>query len=149
MPRHQERRQLPYTQQQVFDLVADVEKYPEFIEWFVAVRIRKREGNLLEVDQLVRFKGVRARFTTLARIERPQRIDITCHDPPFKRFDQKWTFIPAGVAHTIVEYESELELNSPLLQHAMQMLFDERQAARATVDAFERRAGQIYGKPAG
>ncbi|MGO8865569.1 MAG: type II toxin-antitoxin system RatA family toxin [Alphaproteobacteria bacterium] len=145
MPSHRERRQLPYCARRLFDLVADVEKYPEFIEWFVAVRIRRREGNVLEVDQVVRFKGLRARFVTRAVLDPPRRIEIACQEPPFKRFDQLWTFLPAPKGGTIVEYASTLELSSSLLQHAMQALFDERQVAVATVDALARRAQQIYG----
>lgn len=144
---HNERRQLPYLPTQLFDLVADVEKYPEFIEWFVAVRIRRRDGDVLEVDQIVRFKGMRARFMTRAVLDRPREIAIASSDPPFRRFDQRWTFRPLGATATDVAYESSLELRSPLLQHAMQALFDERQVATATVDAFARRARRIYGAP--
>ncbi len=145
MPSHRERRLLPYSARRLFDLVADVEKYPEFIEWFAAVRIRRREGNVLDVDQVVRFKGFRARFATRAVLDAPRRIAITCQEPPFKRFDQLWTFSPAPKGGTIVEYASTLELRSSLLQHAMQALFDERQVAEETVDAIARRAQQIYG----
>lgn len=145
MPSHRERRHLPYTAPQLFGLVADVEKYPEFIEWFVAVRIRHRDGNTLDVDQVVRFKGLRARFLTRAILDPPRRIAITAEEPRFKRFDQLWTFAPAPQTGTIVDYASTLELRSSLLQHAMQALFDERQVAQATVDAFARRAAQIYG----
>lgn len=140
---------LPYTPRELFDLVADVEKYPEFIDWFVAVQIRHREGNRLDVDQVVRFKGLRQRFTTHATLDAPRRLDIVCHDPPFQRFDQHWAFRPAATAGTIIDYESTLELRSSLLQHAMQALFDEAEVAKATVDAFARRAQQIYGKPTG
>ena len=147
MPSHHERRTLPYAPQQLFDLVADVEKYPEFIDWFVAVRIRRREGNQLDVDQVVRFKGLRQRFTTHATLDAPRRIDIICRKPPFQRFDQHWTFLPAAKSGTIVDYQSTLELRSSVLQLAMQALFDEAQAAKMTVDAFARRAQQIYGEP--
>jgi coenzyme Q-binding protein COQ10 len=144
---HHERRTLPYAPRQLFDLIADVEKYPEFLDWFVAVQIRHREGNQLEVDQVVRFKGLRQRFTTQATLDPPRRLEIVCREPPFQRFDQQWTFRPAAKNGTIVDYESTLELRSSLLQHAMQALFDEDQAAKTTVDAFARRAQQIYGKP--
>lgn len=149
MPSHRERRQLPYSPEQIFDLVADIEKYPEFIDWFVAVRIRRHDGSRLEVDQLVRFKGLHTHFTTQAVLDRPRQIDITTHDPPFKRFDQRWTFASARKSRTIVEYETTLELESAIMQHAMLLLFDERQVARDIVDAFARRAEQIYGKSPG
>ncbi len=145
MPSHRERRELPYSQTQLFDLVADVEKYPEFIAWFVAVRIRHRDGNRLEVDQVVRFKALRARFTTQATLDPPHGIAITCSDAPFKNFDQRWAFAPGSGGGTLVDYESTLELRSSVLQHAMLALFDETQIAKATIDAFARRAQQIYG----
>lgn len=145
MPTHRERRHLPYTARRLFELVADVEKYPEFIEWFVAVRILRREGNILSVDQVVRFKGLRTRFTTRAVLDAPRRIEITSEEPPFRHFDHLWTFSLAPQSGTLVEYASALELHSSLLQHAMQALFDERQVAAATVDAFAQRAQEIYG----
>ena len=145
MPSHRERRHLSYTAPQLFELVADVERYPEFIEWFVAVRVRRREGNILEVDQVVRFKGLRARFATRAVLDRPRRIEITSDEAPFKRFEQLWTFAPSPETGAIVEYASTLELRSSLAQHAMQAFFDERRVAEATIDAFARRAQLIYG----
>lgn len=148
MPSHREQRELPYTQEQVFDLVADVEKYPEFLAWFVAVRVLHRTGNRADVEQIVRFKALDARFTTHAVFERPKRIVIDCRDPPFKSFEQRWTFTAKGADRTALEYESTLELRSSLLRHVMAALFDEPQIARTTVDAFERRARQLYGSHA-
>ena len=147
MPSHHERRRLPYAQQQLFDLVADVEKYPEFIPWFVAVRVRQRDATMWEVDQIVRFNGMRARFTTHAVLQPPERILIDTADPPFRNFSQRWSFAPAQ-AGTTVDYESRMELRSTLLQHAMQALFGERQVARETVDCFAARAQQLYGPAA-
>ncbi len=109
-------------------------------------RIRQRDGNRLEVDQIVRFKGMHARFTTYAVFDPPRRIDVVSHDTLFKNFDQKWEFLPVDDHGTMVEYESTMEMRSSLLQHAMQALFDEPQIARKTLDAFVRRAQQVYGK---
>ena len=148
MPGHRERRELPYTQGQLFDLVADIEKYPEFLEWFVAVRMLHRTDNRADVEQIVRFKGLDARFVTHAVFERPKSIVIECCDPPFKQFEQRWTFTAIGAHKTDLEYESTLELRSQLLQHVMAALFDEPQISRVTVDAFERRARQLYGSRA-
>lgn len=148
MPSHTESRHLPYPAQQLFELVADVEKYPEFLEWFVAARISRRDGNLLEVDQVVRFNRLRERFTTQAQLDAPRRIHITSKDPSFKRFDQLWTFSPMPDGGTIVVYVSTLELSSSVLEHVMQALLDEGRIAKATIDAFAHRARQIYGAPA-
>lgn len=148
MPSHRERRELPYTPEQVFDLVADIEKYPEFLAWFVAVRVLHRTDNRADVEQIVRFEGLEARFVTHAVFDRPKSIVIDCRDPPFRRFEQRWTFAAKGADATALEYESTLELRSPLLQHVMAALFDEPQISRTMVDAFERRARQLYGRRA-
>jgi coenzyme Q-binding protein COQ10 len=146
MLKHTERRHLPYTAAQLFALVADVEKYPEFIEWFAAARIRHRHRNVLEVEQAVQFAGLSFQFTTRAVLDPPRQILIVTTDPPFKNLDQRWTFTPARDGDgTIVQFDSTLELHSGLMQHVMWALFSERQMAEATVDAFQRRALQIYG----
>jgi coenzyme Q-binding protein COQ10 len=134
-----------YPATQLFDLVADVETYPAFIEWFVAVRILHRAENRLDVEQIVRYKGLHARFVTCATLERPKRITIVSHDPPFETFQQNWAFQPAGLHRTTVDYETKVALHSAFLERAMEALFNEARIARETVDAFERRARQIYG----
>jgi len=146
MSYHHVRRELPYSADQLFDLVGDVEKYPEFIEWFVAVRILHRSSNVLDVEQIVRFKGLHAQFVTRATLERPTRIAIVSHDRPFETFEQIWQFRSAGPQRTTVEYETKVELHSPILEHAMEALFNEAKIARKTVDAFEHRARQVYRK---
>ena len=149
MPHHIERRHLAYTAEQLFDLVADVERYPEFLQWFVAARIRHRDGHALDVDQTVRFAGFTAELATRAVLDRPRRIAIAASDPPppLRRLDQCWTFTPASDGRTTVQYEVSVELRSSLLQRLMRPLLDERQMAEATINAFTRRAEQIYGPP--
>jgi len=149
MSHHIERRHLAYTTEQLFDLVADVERYPDFLQWFVAARVRHRNGNVLDVDQVVRFAGLTARFATRAVLDRPRRIAIAASDPPppFRLLDQCWTFTPASDGSTTVRYEISVELRSTLLQRLIRPLLDERQIAEATVNAFRRRAEQIYGPP--
>jgi coenzyme Q-binding protein COQ10 len=145
MPSYLESRRVAFTQRQLFDLVADIEKYPDFLEWFVAARIRRRDGNMLEVDQVVEFRRIRARFATRAVLNAPRSVDVTSRDPQFKQFHQHWTFVPVGADHTIVEYSGALELRSRIIQHVMQLLFDQPHFARITVDAFLQRAQKLYG----
>lgn len=147
MPSYSQRRHLRYAARQLFDLVADIEKYPEFLEWFVATRILHRDGNVLEVAQIMRFAGVRTQIVTRAMLDPLREIAITTRDPRFKSFDQRWTFTPAPDGGTTVEYQSTIELRSSLLQRVVGALFDERQIAEITVNAFERRARQICGPP--
>jgi coenzyme Q-binding protein COQ10 len=147
MPSYGQRRHLCYAARQLFDLVADVEKYPEFLEWFVATRILRRNGNVLDVEQTMRFAGFRTRLVTRAVLDEPRAIAITTRDPRFKGFDQRWSFTPAPDGGTTVDYQSTVELRSRLLQHLVGAVFDERKIAEATVNAFERRARQICGPP--
>jgi coenzyme Q-binding protein COQ10 len=140
-----ESRRLAFTPRQLFDVVADIERYPEFLEWFVAVRIRRRDGNVLEVDQVVAFKGLRTQFATRAVLDPPRSVDVTSRDPQFKQFHQHWMFVPAGADHTLVEYSSALEPRSRIVRQAMRLLFDQPHLARITIDAFLRRAETLYG----
>jgi len=144
MFKHSELRRFPYTPQQLFDLVADVEKYPEFIDEFVSATIRRRSGDVLEVDQVVRLATLRIAFTTRAVLDPPRRITISTTDLPFRSFDQRWTFTPEA-GGTMVRYDLGLELRFGALGGVMDIIVDERALAEATVDAFRRRARQIYG----
>lgn len=147
MPRHVERRHLPYTAQQLFDLVADVEKYPQFVDHFVEAHVRHRHGNVLSVEQVVCFAMLRLRFLTTTVLDPPREIVVTTTDPRFDAFEQRWRFAPAADGGTEVEYDSIVELHAHALQHLAHALIDERQMAEQLVLAFKRRARQIYGGP--
>ena len=87
-----ERVHLKYTAAQLFDLVADVERYPEFLPWVIAARIYRSHGQTLWVDMTIAKGFIRKRFSTIALLDRPHRITINSHDPLFERFEQKWIF---------------------------------------------------------
>jgi coenzyme Q-binding protein COQ10 len=147
--KHIERRRFPYTPRQLFDLVADVEKYPQFIDWFVSAHIRHRAGNLCEVDQVVRYGGLSVAFASRAVLDPPQRIRVTSTDFPFRSFDQHWTFTPEGHSGTLVQYDVAFELRFGFLLHGlMDLVADQRQIAATTIDMFQRRALQLYGHAA-
>ena len=78
MPTHAEQRVLPYTAEQLFDLVADVGRYPEFLPWCVGARIRERSDTLIVADLLIGFRMFRERFTSRVTLDRPRRVD-GCH----------------------------------------------------------------------
>ncbi len=147
MFKHIERRHFPYTPRQLFDLVADVEKYPEFIDWFVSARIRRRAGNVCHVDQVVRYGGLRVAFASRAVLDPPRRITVTSTDFPFRSFDQHWTFTPDGGTGTLVQYDVAFELRFGFLHGLMALVADQRQIASATIDMFQHRARQLYGDP--
>src|SRR5271155_4713755 len=98
MPTHAEQRLLPYTPEQLFDLVADVERYPEFLPWCLGARIRERTSTTITADLLIGFKMVRERFTSRVVPDRPRRIDVSYTDGPFRYLSNHWDFIarPGG-----------------------------------------------------
>ncbi|MBP2298440.1 type II toxin-antitoxin system RatA family toxin [Azospirillum picis] len=146
MPTHAEKKVLPYTPRQMYDLVADVEKYPEFLPWCLAARIRKREGDVMFADLIIGFKMVRERFTSRVELNEPGcRIDVQYTDGPFQYLNNHWIFSdhPNGCC---VDFFVDFEFRSKMLQKIMGLLFNE--AVRRMVQAFETRAAQLYG-PAG
>lgn len=144
MPTHAEKRRLPYTQEQLFELVADVEKYPEFLPWCLAARIRKREGNVFWADLVIGFKMVREKFTSRVALTRPDRIDVTYSEGPFKYLNNHWVFIPDEDGQcTLIDFYVDFEFRSKMLQKLIQPLFSE--AVSRMVSAFEARARQMYG----
>ena len=143
MPTHAERRVLPHTPEQLFDIVADIECYPDFLPWCVAARVRSREGNLITADVVIGFKMFRERFTTRNVLDRPRRIDVTYHEGPFKHLNNHWVFEPVGEGSCDLDFYIDFEFRSRLLQMAVGVLFNE--AVKVMVSAFEKRAKAIYG----
>src|SRR5690606_5581441 len=95
MPTHAEIRRLPYTAEQMFDLVAGVEKYPEFLPWCLMTRIRERRETLLVADMVIGFKIFREKFTSRVTLDRSGlRVDVAYSDGPFKYLKNHWVFIP-------------------------------------------------------
>ena len=152
MPTHAEKRVLPYAPDKLFDLVADVEKYPEFLPWCLGARIRKREPELLIADLIIGFKMVRERFTSRVALDREKtRIDVTYTDGPFKYLNNHWIFLPEtlpdGGEGCLIDFYVDFEFRSALLQKLISVLFNE--AVRRMVGAFETRAHALYGEAAG
>ncbi len=143
MPTHAERRVLPYTPEQLFDIVADIERYPDFLPWCVATRVKAREGNVITADVVIGFKMFRERFTTRNVLDRPRRIDVTYHEGPFKYLNNHWLFEPVGEGSCDLDFYIDFEFHSRLLQMAAGRLFNE--AVKVMVSSFERRAKAIHG----
>jgi coenzyme Q-binding protein COQ10 len=85
-------RLLPYSPDQLFDLAADVERYPKFLHWWKAARIKSRHDDVYYTDQDLAFGPLRVRFGSKASLHRPNRVDVTSHDQPFRDFKLSWTF---------------------------------------------------------
>ena len=144
MPTHAEHRVLPYTPEQMYALVADIERYPEFLPWCVAARIRERKADFISADLVIGFGLIRERFTSNVKLDPPGRVDVAFADGPFRHLDSHWVFewAPGGCR---VDFFVDFEFKSRVLQKVIEMLFGE--AVRRMVAAFEGRAKQLYGRP--
>lgn len=146
MPRHSETRSLPYTADQMFDLVADVANYPKFLPWTAAARIRSTTDNgdhtEMLADLVVSFKVFRERFGSRVLLWPAQnKIDTAYIDGPFKYLESTWRFENTETGCD-VSFEVDFEFKNKLLQGAAGMFFN--QAMQTIVRAFEQRAAKLY-----
>ena len=143
MPTHAEKRVLPYTPAQMFDLVADVGAYPDFLPWCIAARVRKRDGDIITADLVIGFKMFREQFTSRVTLDRPRRIDVQYIQGPMKHLNNHWLFAPHpdGVE---IDFYVDFEFRSRILEKLIGTLFNE--AFRRMVGAFETRARILYGE---
>ncbi|MEC9266251.1 type II toxin-antitoxin system RatA family toxin [Pacificispira sp.] len=145
MPSHTEQRLLPYRAEDMFDLVADVGRYPDFLPWCRAARIRSRTETLLIADLVIGFKGVTEQFTSRVTLDRPNKVIRTAYeDGPFKYLDNYWEFqSDSGSGGCRVDFHVDFEFRSRLLQAMIGLVFTE--AVKRMVSAFESRAQDLYG----
>ena len=144
MSTHAEKRVLPHRPDQLFDLVADVEKYPEFLPWCVAARVRSRDDCVLVANLVIGFKGIREGFTSRVTLDRAaMKIQVTYENGPFKYLNNHWKFEDDGAGNCLLDFYVDFEFRSRLLQRVIEVLFNE--AVRRMVGAFERRAAELYG----
>ncbi len=151
MPKHSETRIMPYSARQMYDLVADVARYPEFLPWNSAARVRssvlQADGSvLLEADLVISFKVFRERFGSRVRLwpeADPLRIDTEYLDGPFRYLTSGWTFADRGEGGCDVAFFVDFEFRNAILQKVIGVVFNE--AMHRIVRAFEDRARQLYG----
>ena len=148
MPSHSETRILPYTPQQMYDLVADVRSYPEFLPWTAAARVRSEKpvGDtvVMLADLVISFRVFRESFGSRVILHPDERrIETSYIDGPFKHMDSVWTFADAPGGGVEVGFSVDFEFKSRLLQGAAGMFFND--AMQRIVRAFERRAATLYG----
>ena len=142
MPGIKEKRFLPYTCEQMFDLVADVANYPKFLPWVVATRIKSDSETEMVADMLVGFKAIREKFTSRVEKQRPGHIEVFYVDGPLKDLDNNWTFTPAP-GGCEVDFCVDFTFRSPVFEALAGQYFD--RAFRKMVGAFEVRANELYG----
>jgi coenzyme Q-binding protein COQ10 len=144
MPRHSETRTVPYRPEQLFELVADVGRYPEFLPWCVGARIRTRTEMEMVADLTIGFGPFRESFTSRVALRRPDGIDVRYENGPFRYLTNQWRFDPDGTGCR-VHFHVDFEFRSRLLQMAIGAVFHE--AVRRMVAAFLTRARAVYGVP--
>lgn len=142
MPKHTETRRLPWSAEQMFDLVADIGRYPEFLPWVQGMRIRSNDGAIVVADMIVGFKMVRERFTSRVRLERPSHLHVDYIDGPLKHLHNDWLFrsVPGGCE---IDFSVDFEFRNRMFERLAGMFFGE--AFKRMVGAFETRAAEIYG----
>lgn len=141
MPHHHQKRILPYTPKQMYDLVADVSKYQEFLPWCVGTRINWRKADSLNADVLIGYKAIREIFTSTVTLTPYEAISVHYERGPFSKLQNYWTFVehPQGCE---VEFFIDFEFRASLLNSIIKSFFEE--AVKRMIDAFEKRAKVIY-----
>ena len=152
MPQFSSTRRVRHAATEMFDLVADVEKYPQFVPLCSALKVKSRtpkgEGvEVLVADMTVSFKLLRETFTSRVTLDRPRlQILVEYLDGPFSRLQNRWSFRADGEHACDVEFFIDYEFRSRTLAVLMGAMFDT--AFRRFADAFEKRANEVYGHPA-
>jgi len=143
MPGVRETRRLPYSAEQMFDLVADVARYPEFLPWVAATRVRSDDGAEMLADMLVGFKALREKFTSRVIKHRPDRLEVIYIDGPMRDLDNLWHFRPLPGGGCEIDFCVEFSFKNKMFEMLAGQYFD--RAFRKMVAAFETRANALYG----
>ncbi|MBU1257112.1 MAG: type II toxin-antitoxin system RatA family toxin [Alphaproteobacteria bacterium] len=142
MHRHNETRHLSYSPIQMFDLVADVARYPEFLPWISAIRVRSDSDTEMVADMIVGFKGIKESFTSRVHKHRPDHVRVDYLDGPLKHLHNEWAFRDDGQGGVLVDFEVEFAFKNRLFEMLAGQMFDK--ALRKMIGAFETRAAQLY-----
>ena len=148
MPKFDTKRFVAHTPEHMFALVADVEKYPEFLPLCDALKVRSRKERgaktLLVADMTVGYKAIRETFTSQVLLSPDDSvIDVKYLDGPFRYLNNRWGFAPAGEGGCEVSFHIDYEFKSRMLGALMGTMFD--RAFHKFAEAFEQRADRIYG----
>jgi coenzyme Q-binding protein COQ10 len=145
MPRHTEQRVLPYSPEQLFDLVADVGRYQEFLPWVAATRIRLDGETETVADLVVGFRALKETFTSKVHKRRPDEIEIDYVEGPLKYLRNSWKFRPVA-GGTEIDFCVDFAFRNRLFEALAGQMFD--RALRRMIGAFEERAHTLYGDSA-
>ncbi|MAR56240.1 MAG: ubiquinone-binding protein [Rickettsiales bacterium] len=145
MRTHHDTKRYPYTPEQLFDLVADVGSYPEFIPWVKGARITEHTETRFVAELIVRFKGITETYASEVVLNRPKSVDVALVRGPFNHLENHWRFTPTEDGGCEIDFKVAFEFKNIVLDTLIGALF-----ARATekmIDAFSERAEQLYGTP--
>ncbi len=143
MPGIHEVHSLPYSAEQIYDLVADVAKYPEFLPWVVATRVRSDSETEMLADMLVGFKSIREKFTSRVTKDRPREILVHYVDGPLRDLDNRWQFRALDENACEIDFCVDFTFRNKVFEALAGQYFDS--AFRRMVAAFETRAHELYG----
>jgi len=132
-----------FSPEQMFDLVIEVERYPEFLPWVAGAQLHERSANDLLATMEMQRGGVRERFTTRNSFDRPAYMDMRLVSGPFRTLDGRWTFTPIGDAGTRVDLEMRFEFANPVVSMLFGKSFEN--SCNALIDAFIARARHLHG----
>ncbi|MEM7778954.1 MAG: type II toxin-antitoxin system RatA family toxin [Pseudomonadota bacterium] len=138
-----ETRRLPYSADQMFDLVADVKRYGEFLPWVIATRVRSDNETEMLADMVVGFKNLRESFTSRVLKDRPRQIAVHYIDGPLSDLDNVWTFREVDDHTCEIDFAVDFQFRNRVFQALAGQYFD--RAFRKMVEAFEQRAAVLYG----
>lgn len=143
MPKFSEQKILPYTPDQIYALVADVARYPEFLPWCLAAEILNRQHNCFTARLDIGWRRLRENFISRVELSPQKSVIVTGVEGPFRYLTNHWYFAPYGNAGCMVDFAVDFEFRSPLLRTVMQPLFFP--AVQKMMAAFTARAAQLYG----
>ena len=143
MPSIRETRRLPYSAEQMFNLVVDVARYPEFLPWVVATRVRDETADSLTADMLVGFKALREKFTSRVVMERSTAIHVHYIDGPMRDLDNRWVFRNLEDGGCELDFSVDFAFKNRMFEALAGQYID--RAFRKMVAAFETRAEELYG----
>lgn len=143
MPGIHEVRRLSYSAEQMFDLVADVGRYPEFLPWIMATRVRSDDGHEMVADMLIGFSAIREKFTSRVEKNRPDELRVHYIDGPLRDLDNRWQFRALGPSECEVDFSVQFTFRNALFEKLAGQYLD--RAFRKMVAAFETRAAVLYG----
>ncbi len=143
MPRIEKSALVSYSAQQMFDLVNDIDAYPQFVPGCVGARVLEQGDDYKVASLNISKAGIRKSFTTRNKLRPPERIEMQLVDGPFKQLGGGWRFVPLAEDACKIQFELDFEFSSRLLGMAFGKIFGEVTARM--VDAFAERAKQVYG----